>query len=261
MAGPIFASPFFGRVRESLVTAIPASKLRRGGRWRDGLGTILHLGCFAMVGILTVYAFFGIAVDFLPHPTDKIPSAERARYRGGEVRDSASLTAAAPVPMGGAPPPQSTRAGAPMQSAQLAQLAAIAPAFLGGPELRSGRASQDPERKSFGTATSETVSGPVTEIRDAMTWVIGGQIVYLWGIRSDSRTPAPALARFADKVKAEGPISCRKPAHSTRYRCLTASHEDVAEMALLSGVALVANGAPVAYRAAAALTHGNGSRH
>lgn len=214
-----------------------------------------------MVGILTVYAFFGIAVDFLPHPAGKIPSAEGARYLSGEAADSAALKVSAPVRMGGAPPPQSTRAGAPMQSVQLAQLAAIAPAFLGGPELLSGRASQDPERKSFGTARAETVSGPVTEIRDAMTWVIGGQIVYLWGIRSDSRTPVSALARFADKIKAEGPISCRKPVHSTRYRCLTASREDIAEMALLSGIALVANGAPVAYRAAAALTHGNGSRH
>ena len=109
-------------------------------------------------------------------------------------------------------------------------------------------------------ASAEVVSGPVTEIRDAMTWIIGGRIVHLWGIRSTSRTPTPSLVRFADRMKAENPISCHRQPHSTRYRCFTASREDIAEMALLSGVGQPAIGAPVAYRAAAVLSAGKGAK-
>ena len=135
---------------------------------------------------------------------------------------------------------------------QLAQLAAIAPAFISGPELRRERASQKPEPKRLGNATGEIASGPVTEVPDAMTWVVGGQIVHLWGIRPGSRTPLPAVASLLGRVSAEGAITCRRQAHSTRYRCWTATREDIAEMALVSGIGLAPDGAPLAYRSAEA---------
>ena len=144
---------------------------------------------------------------------------------------------------------------------QLAKPLVLTAALAPPPEPRRFDVDQNLAANPPENASAEVVSGPVTEIRDAMTWVIGGRIVHLWGIRSTSRTPTPSLVRFADRMKAENPISCHRQPHSTRYRCFTASREDIAEMALLSGVGQPASGAPVAYRAAEVLTRGKGSRH
>jgi len=149
--------------------------------------------------------------------------------------------------------PQPTQPGRSGQSAQLAQLATIAPAFFSGPELRRERAAQNPEPKRFRTATIEIVSGAVTEVTDAMTWVVGGQIIHLWGIRPGPRILSPFLTSVAARVIAEGPINCRRQAHSTRYRCSTATGEDVAETELLSGIGRAADGA-TAYLSAEAQT-------
>ena len=112
--------------------------------------------------------------------------------------------------------------------------------------------------KRPGNASAEIVRGMVAEPLDAMTWVIDDQIVNLWGIRPGSPSLFPSLTGFADLVRAKGAVECRRQTHSSRYRCLMATGEDLAEAALLAGVGRAADGATVAYRTAEAQAHQRG---
>ncbi len=265
MSGRTFASPSFGEMRERPEIATPASSPHGGsGGWSDGLGTLLHLGCLAIVGILTIYVFFSVAFDFLVQPKDVIASVTGAPKPSGE----SLLSAVSPAPA--TPPgvradkqlaPQPVQPGSSRQPAQPTQTLVLGATLAPRPEPRRSEVDQNLAAKASQNASAEVVSGPVTEIRDAMTWAIDGQIVHLWGIRRNSRTPTPALARLLDRVKAKSPISCRRQPRSTRYRCFTATREDIAEIALLSGIGQPAAGAPMAYRAAEVLTQGKGPRH
>lgn len=262
MPGRSFASPSFGEMRKRREIATPSSSRGSGG-WRDGLGTLLHLGCLAIVGILTIYVFFSVAFDFLVHPEDVVASAAGARNPSGDALLSAVSPAPASKPAVRAdmqPRPQPTQPGASGEPQQLAKPLVLTAALAPPPEPRRIDVDQNLAANPPENASAEVVSGEVTEIRDAMTWVIGSRIVHLWGIRSTSRTPTPSLVRFADRMKAENPISCHRQPRSTRYRCFTASREDIAEMALLSGIGQPAIGAPMAYRAAAVLRGGKGAK-
>jgi hypothetical protein len=104
-------------------------------------------------------------------------------------------------------------------------------------------------------AAAEIVQGVVADAIDAMTWVVGGQIVNLWGIRPGPPSLFPSLIGFADQVRAKGAVECRRQTHSNRYRCLMATGEDLAEAALLAGVGRAADGATGAYRTAEAQAH------
>jgi hypothetical protein len=256
MSGPIFANPSLEGLREPREIATPASTPRRAGRdRRDALGAILYLGCIGLVGALTVCTLFGAAFYFVTHPIDKVISPT------GGTPVSGRFPAFAPViRAGGSALPQPGYPAATGQSAELARLASIASAFIAEPEPLPARADQGPERKRFMTASAQIISGSVDEVTDAMTWVVGGQIVHLWGIRPWSRTPPPSLTGLEAQVNADGPISCRRQAHSTRYRCLTAHREDIAEIALFSGIGRAAIGAPVAYRDAEARTRAKAAR-
>ena len=126
MFGPIFASPSFAELREQPKIATPAPTLRRGSRGRrDGLGTLLHLGCIALVSALTVWVFFGLAFYFLAHPIDEVIAISGARHRLGEASLPMVVPAAAPVVrVGGAPAPQPMRAGPTGQPERAAALVA-----------------------------------------------------------------------------------------------------------------------------------------
>ena len=104
-------------------------------------------------------------------------------------------------------------------------------------------------------ASAEIVHGMVAEPIDAMTWVVDNQIVNLRGIRPRSPSLFPSLIGFVDLVRAKGAVECRRQTHSSRYRCLMATGEDLAEAALLAGVGRAADGATVAYRTAEAQAH------
>jgi hypothetical protein len=112
--------------------------------------------------------------------------------------------------------------------------------------------------KQPGNASAEIVHGMVADVPDAMTWVVDNQIVSLWGIRPGSPNLSPPLMGFADLVRAKGAVECRRQTHSSRYRCLMATGEDLAEAALLAGVGRAADGATVAYRTAEAQAHQRG---
>jgi hypothetical protein len=126
-------------------------------------------------------------------------------------------------------------------------------------EPRPLQINQNPGPKPIESASAGIVSGPATAARDAMTWVVAGQILHLWGIRPDLRPQSASLAGFAAKVSTEGPITCRRQAHSTRYRCLTATRDDIAETELLVGIGRAADGATVAYRSAEAQAREKGA--
>ncbi len=107
-------------------------------------------------------------------------------------------------------------------------------------------------------ASAEIVHGMVADVLDAAAWVVGDQIVNLWGIRPGSPNLSPSLTGFVDQVRAKGAVECRRQTHSSRYRCLAATGEDLAEAALLAGVGRAADGATVAYRNAEAQAHQRG---
>jgi hypothetical protein len=107
-------------------------------------------------------------------------------------------------------------------------------------------------------ASAEIVHGMVADALDAMTWVVDNQTVNLWGIRPGSPSLLPSLTGFVDLMRAKGAVECRKQTHSSRYRCLMPTGEDLAEAALLAGVGRAADGATVAYRTAEAQAHQRG---
>jgi hypothetical protein len=126
------------------------------------------------------------------------------------------------------------------------------------PEPIAGPSGEHSGVKRPGNASTEIVRGMVAEPLDAATWVVDNQIVNLWGIRPGSPSLFPSLIGFVEQVRAKGAVECRKQTHSTRYRCLMATGEDLAEAALLAGVGRAADGATVAYRTAEAQAHQRG---
>jgi hypothetical protein len=122
----------------------------------------------------------------------------------------------------------------------------------------TGPSGEHSALRQSGNASAEIVRGTVAEPLDAATWVVDNQIVNLWGIRPGSPNPFPSLIGFVEQVRAKGAVECRRQTHSNRYRCLTATGEDVAEAALLAGVGRAADGATVAYRTAEAQAHQRG---
>src|SRR5262249_1446668 len=82
--------------------------------------------------------------------------------------------------------------------------------------------------KQPGNASAEIVRGTVTNAVDAAIWVVGDQIVNLWGIRAGFSSPSSSLIGFVDHVRAKGAVECRRQTHSNRYRCVIATGEDLA---------------------------------
>ena len=137
MPGRSFASPSFGEMRKRRKIATPSSSRGSGG-WRDGLGTFLHLGCLATVGILTIYVFFSVAFDFLVHPKDVIASAAGARNPSGNALLSAVSPAPAStlgIPADMQPRPQPAQPGTSGQPQQLTKPLVLAAALAPPPEF------------------------------------------------------------------------------------------------------------------------------
>jgi hypothetical protein len=126
------------------------------------------------------------------------------------------------------------------------------------PEPNTGQTGEHSGLKRPVNASTEIVHGMVADALDAMTWVVDNQIVNLWGIRPGSPSLFPSLTGFVEQVRAKGPVECRRQTRSSRYRCLMATGEDLAEAALLAGVGRAADGATVAYRTAEAQAHQRG---
>ncbi len=251
MFGPTFASPSY-ELRERLEIATPAPTSHgTDGEWKDRFATILQLGCIAVVAGLTICVFFGLALYFLARPTVEVTAVSGARDHWGAALTRWVLAGSEPA--GNA---RSLQATQPDTAGQRVPLAVAAPVSLAEP--RPVQIHQNPEPKRGESASTDIVSGPATAARDAMTWVVGGQILHLWGIRPDFRTQSASLAGLVARVSAEGSITCHRQAHSKRYRCSTATREDLAETELLSGIGRAADGATTAYRSAEAQARSKG---
>ena len=164
---------------------------------------------------------------------------------------SPAMTAlAAPAPdstlpsMTGTQPDQSLRPNA------TAKMMGVQPET--SPDPITGQEGKHCRLKQPVNASAGIVHGIVAKALDAMTWVVDDQVVNLWGIRPGSSNPSPAFIGFVDLVRAKGAVECRRQTYSSRYRCLMATGEDLAEAALLAGLGRAADGATVAYRAAEA---------
>jgi endonuclease YncB( thermonuclease family) len=231
----------------------------------------------ALVAAATVAVFFGVGLYSLGRSHREIAGVNHAREvvsaSGGKASSRAdvpsavaaslgtlvTMTASSTVPASRATPPGATgpQPGPTLQAGASAQNLGVS-AEQGG-EAVEARVDRHPEPKRFVMASAETVSGPVTQVSDAMTWVVGDKTVHLWGIRPGARSVLSSLEKMADWVRAKGPVECRKQAHSRRYRCSTSAGEDIAEAALLAGVAHAAGGATPAYRNAEAQARRRGS--
>ena len=148
MSGPHFREPFlWGNARKARNCDARLDSPHRGsGGWSDGLGTLLHLGCLAVVGILTIYVFFSVAFDFLVQPKDEIASVTGAREAVG--RGIALCRVASP----GDPPgvradkplaPQPVQPGSSRQPAQPTQPLVLAAALAPRPEPRRSEVDQN----------------------------------------------------------------------------------------------------------------------
>jgi hypothetical protein len=270
--------------RAALEAAPPTSASRcRGAELRRHVGILLHLACIAFVGAAIIVVFFGIAFSLLRHPTGE-----------GIANSGAYDRHVAPVGPKPEMPLPATLSAIPSRSApaSAASVPGTTPAMTGfvASELGSTQLSTQPDQrlrrdeiaetpgvppqpslepitepsgehsglKRPENASTEIVRGTVSEPLDAMTWVVDNQIVNLWGIRPGPPYLVPSLIGFVDLVRAKGAVECRRQTHSSRYRCLTATGEDLAKVALLAGVGRAADGATVAYRTAEGQAHQRG---
>jgi hypothetical protein len=244
----------YRRPNEAPDVAIGVDQLSLGKRASDTQwgrsGSLLYLVCVALVGAATTGVFFGIGLYSLERSIGGEPPA-RAE---APAEVAASLGKLMSMTGEAVPPPQTTQSGAIDAQPGATSQAPGASTQPGGDPIE-GREDKRSEPKRFAMASAEIVSGTITQVSDAMTWVVGDRTVHLWGIRPGPRNLDPSLEKVADWLRARGPVECRRQAHSSRYRCTTSAGDDVAEAALLAGVARTANGARLAYRNAEAQAH------
>jgi hypothetical protein len=209
-----------------------ASRFSAPGREQEfRVGGLLYLLCVAVVAAATIGAFFGAGLYSLGHSYRNVISDSGAKCAPAVLTTQPDATS---------------------------QALGVSAEHDGEPVEGRGESHSEPKR--FAMASTEIVSGTVTQVTDAMTWVVGNKTVYLWGIRPGAHYVLPSLEKVADWVRARGPLECRKQAHSSRYRCSTSAGDDVGEAALLAGVARAARGALPAYHDAEeqARRRGNG---
>jgi endonuclease YncB( thermonuclease family) len=236
MFDQIFAGPSIdgmtGRTRHFLRRM--SSSGRRASGLGVGVGAFFYLAGITLAGVVTIGVLFSAGFYSREHAT-----AENVSHSGTRQAVSELLPISLWV----------TRAGEVPASAATNSAFSREPAV---PQPGERQASKPAEPNRFGKASSDIVSGAVAEVPDAMTWVVANNAVYLWGIRPGSQSQDASLVRFVDRVRAKGSIECHRHPHSSRYRCATATGEDIAEAALLAGVGRAADGATVAYRDAEA---------
>ena len=199
-------------------------------------GTLFYLAVIALVGSITIWVFFGLGFYALDRPTAQNASGLETHQEYAAVQT-----------------PVKEESPSSSGDASKGSTTVVPPSSEGTmPEKAEPQGARHPEPVKFSDASSDAITGTVTEAADAMTWVVAKNTVRLWGIRPALQGLAPPLVSFVERVRAKGPLECHKHANSRRYRCLTPAGEDLAEAALLAGIGRAAEGASPAYRDAEA---------
>jgi endonuclease YncB( thermonuclease family) len=111
-------------------------------------------------------------------------------------------------------------------------------------------ASTAPQEPTASEPTSSAViRGIVDDAPDAATWILVSRTIRLWGIEPRSHNAVASLVKW---VRGKGPVECVPRAKTGRYQCYMATGEDIAEAALLAGVARAGDPAPAVYHNAEA---------
>jgi len=239
---------------------------------RPRVGIHLYLLSVALVAAAIIGILLGMGSYLLVHP-----ATEMGAYYADEETGTLHLVPGSSV----GEAPTSTTDAAPLhdevsvlatraaEATVAAPEVAIMPVLPGATESDLSRSAQpartaepldhpaageEPSTPPAQTTSSEpippaAIRGIVTDASNAATWILANQTIRLWGIKPQ---PSNSVASLVNWVRGKGSIECVPRAKSGRYQCFTATGEDIAEAALLAGVARAGDRAPAAYRNAEA---------
>src|SRR6266446_2400538 len=263
---------------EGQMPALPRSRIPTA---RPRVGIHLYLLSVALVAAAIIGILLGVGSYLLVHPATET-SADYADEEtgtqhpvqhpvpGSSVGEAPSSTTDAAPPHEEVPTLPSTASEATGPAPEIV----IMPVLPGATESDLSRSAQpagtaealdhpaageEPSTALAPTTSPEpmpsaVIRGIVTDAPNAATWVLADQTIRLWGIKPQSSNSVASLVNW---VRAKGPIECVPRAKTGRYRCFTATGEDIAEAALLAGVARAGDRAPAAYRNAEAQARRN----
>ena len=256
--------------------AIPRSRISTA-RPRVGVHLYLYLLSVALVAAAIIGILLGVGSYLLVHPATETGADYAVEEKGTQHPVPGSSVGGAPLGTTGAALPRD-EVSAPLSTASEATVPApeivIMPALPGATEsdlslsaqpagtaeaLDQPAAGEAPSAALAPTTSPEpmpsaVIRGIVTDAPNAATWVLADQTIRLWGIKPQSSSSVASLVNW---VRAKGPIECVPQAKTGRCQCFTATGEDIAEAALLAGVAQAGDRAPAAYRNAEAQARRN----
>jgi endonuclease YncB( thermonuclease family) len=198
------------------------------------------------------------AVAAVPEPAAPPTAAtgSAAPLLAGAPEKTATASRSEPTPSAGEPASITSNASADELPASAAKSEeAIRPSrqneaepFGGTGEHSPVTPPEPPAGQSRQPAKQTTVvRGIVSDVPNAVTWVVQGRAVRLFGIEPG---PPKLLTALVKWVRAKGPVECLPQAHTLFYRCFTATGEDIAEAALLAGIGRTGPHATAAYDSA-----------
>jgi hypothetical protein len=223
--------------------ALPRSRVPTA---RPRVGIHLYLLSIALVAAAIIGMLLGMGYYLLVHPATEIGADADPPHGEAPALPSTASEATVLTPEAVIMPvlPGATESDL-SQSAQPAGTAEPLDHPAAGEEPSTAPA----QTTSPGPIPFAVIRGIVTDAPNPATWVLADQTIHLWGIRPQSSNSVASLVNW---VRAKGPIECVPRAKTGRYQCFTATGEDIAEAALLAGVARAGDRAPAAYRNAEA---------
>jgi hypothetical protein len=254
---------------EGQMPALPRSRIPTA---QPRVGIHLYLLSVALVAATIIGILLGMGSYLLVHPATEMDADYANEVTGTQHPVPGSSVGEAPPSTTDAAPPHDEVPTPPATASEAtvpAPKVAIMPVLPGATESDLSQSAQPagtakpldhpvaeevPSTAPAQTTLSEpipsaVIRGIVTDAPNAATWVLADQTIRLWGIKPQSSN---SLASLVNWVRAKGAIECAPRGKTDRYQCFTATGEDIAEAALLAGLARASNRAPAAYRNAEA---------
>jgi hypothetical protein len=254
---------------EGQSSPLPRSRIPTARPW---VGIHLYLLSVGLVAAAIIGILLGVASYLLVHPATEMGADYADVETGTQHPVSASSIGVAPPGTTDAaslhdevPALPSVASEATLPAPEAGIMAALPGATESGlsqpaqpartaEPLDHSAAVEEPSTAPTQPTSSEpippaVVRGVLTDAPNAATWILTDQTIHLWGIEPQL---SKSIASLVDWVRAKGPIECVPRAKTDRYQCFTATGEDIAEAALLAGVARAGIRAPAVYRGAEA---------